>query len=378
MRLLIVTPSFYPATRFGGPIAATRGLCNAISKIAGIELRVLTTDTAGIGTHDRLPILRGIRDCDGYQITYCHKDYGADFSVELLRRLPPDISWADVVHLVGVYSPITMLTLAYCKIRGKPIVWTPNGAFRNPERGRKVAIKQAWLQVCTFLLPRRMLVHFASDQERSVASLRSNIAAAVIPHGVDCGEELQVMRDQESKSLALLFVGRLHPVKGIENLLRAMSAGGGLNSSLDICGDGERDYILYLRSLVKRLGLEDRVTFQGHVEENEKKAAFRRADVVVLPSHSESFGIAVIEALAHGRPVIVSRGTPWSELEVRGCGLWVNNDPGDLAAAIATIGKMDVREMGKRGRDWMRESFAWHDIAVRTVSLYRDLLDRRD
>ena len=95
---------------------------------------------------------------------------------------------------------------------------------------------------------------------------------------------------------------------------------------------------------------------------------------VAFPTLGEGFGIPLLEALAHGVPVIASKGTPWSGVETHGCGLWIENDPATLAAAIERMSRMALREMGERGRRWMEQEFAWETVAREMLQLYGKLL----
>jgi glycosyltransferase involved in cell wall biosynthesis len=112
----------------------------------------------------------------------------------------------------------------------------------------------------------------------------------------------------------------------------------------------------------------------GSVLGGDKGKLFANADVVVVPSFTENFGLVVAEALAHGVPVIAGKGTPWQRVEEIGCGLWVDNSPESLAAAIKQISKMPLREMGQRGRDWMAREYSWDLMAKRTMELYSSIL----
>src|SRR5205085_8939458 len=120
-----------------------------------------------------------------------------------------------------------------------------------------------------------------------------------------------------------------------------------------------------LKAQIETFNLAGRVVMIGSVEGEAKKELFSNADVVVVPSHSENFGLVVAEALAHGVPVIASRGTPWQRMGEIGCGLWVDNQPESLAQALVDIRKMPLREMGERGRDWMRREFTWPRVGGR-------------
>ena len=203
------------------------------------------------------------------------------------------------------------------------------------------------------------------------------LSISTIPNGVElpalCGK-----RDWMPKSiLRLLYLGRLDPIKGIENLIRAIAVNQSEVLTLRICGTGEASYVEYLRGLAHNLGLQDRITFVGAVESDRKYLEFQSADACIVPSYSESFGMVVAESLAHGVPVVASCATPWSELQRRRCGLWVNNSPRSLANAISQLRHRNLAEMGSRGRAWMSDSFDWRSVAAQMAALYRRLVTAR-
>jgi glycosyltransferase involved in cell wall biosynthesis len=299
----------------------------------------------------------------------------------MIFRLWPMIRWADVIHLTAVYSSPTIPTLFFLRMLGKPVVWSPRGALQRWEGATKPLIKRAWEWICNALISRKNCVlHVTSDQETTDSKARlSNSDITLIPNGVDIPEALPARTWLPKGKLRLLYLGRLHKIKGIENLLRALYQLKDESISLTICGTGDEAYSLSLRHLVYDLGLEQCVSFQGHVNGEEKMKAFMQADVCVVPSFTENFGMVVAEALAHGVPVIASKGTPWAELERRDCGLWVENLPQSLAHAIRVIRDRNPAEMGRRGRLWMANSFGWEGVAKAMFDLYRQCMnDRRD
>jgi glycosyltransferase involved in cell wall biosynthesis len=266
--------------------------------------------------------------------------------------------------------------LLICRLLGKPVVWSPRGALQRWEGSTKPLAKWAWEWVCNSLIkPGRCILHVTSLQEANDSIARiPNAAVEIVPNGVDIPEALPQRDWLLGGWLHLLYIGRLHPKKGIENLLYALKTMQNENISLKICGTGDESYSSSLFDLVCRLGLEELVSFQGHVDGAEKKKAFMQADVCVVPSFTENFGMVVAEALAHGVPVIVSKGTPWSEVKARDCGLWVENSPESLAEAICYIRSKALPEMGSRGRKWMKEEFDWASVAVRTLNIYKKMI----
>jgi glycosyltransferase involved in cell wall biosynthesis len=192
---------------------------------------------------------------------------------------------------------------------------------------------------------------------------------AMIPNGVDVPADLNRM--ERKGELRLLFIGRLDPKKGIEPLLKACSL---IDSAppwrLTIAGWGPPEYVSQLKEQIHALGVEGRVKMMGEVLSEAKKRLFESSDVTLVPSHTENFAIVVAEALAHGVPVIASKGTPWSRLEQMKCGLWVDNDPETLADAIRRISTMPLQGMGLIGREWMQKEFSWRSVTEQILNLY--------
>ena len=345
----------------------------------------------------------------GYEIYYCRRWLGAEISPGQLARLFGMIRWADVVHLQSVYSPPTIPTLLLAKILRKPVVWTPRGSLQRWQGSTRKHIKRVWEAICNRLCdPRRVVLHFTSTTEREESQPTiTNARAVVVPNAIDVPEfgvlafgvppsggsvlefgvpsldGINKVVPPESGTpngitpnapniLRLLYLGRLHPIKGIENLLRAI-AQTDAGVTLSICGDGDIAYWRSLELLVSDLALGDRVEFHGRIEGDAKRYEFARADACVVPSFKENFCVVAAESLAHGVPVIASKGTPWARVEEIGCGLWVDNSPESLLAAVQKFRAMPLRDMGQRGREWMGREFSWPVVAEEMAACYEEL-----
>ena len=376
LRVLHVVPSFYPATYFGGPIYSVFALCNALAARDDVELRVLTTDSAGPSRTQRLDVPESpIRYSPGYDVHYFRRQFGVAFAPSMFAAMPHLVRWADVIHLTAVYSPPTIPVLALSRALRKPIVWSPRGSFQKWQSSTHLRLKAAWNLISRALVaPSSTIVHATSEEEAAtVDSCVPGLRVRVIPNGVNIPVHSSTREWMPNGVMRLLFLGRLHPIKGIENLLRAVTLVQRKAITLRICGTGDASYIESLRALTRVLGLLDRVQFTGAIAPDSKGMVFETTDLCIVPSFSESFGIVVAESLAHGVPVVASRGTPWSELQPRRCGLWVNNSPTSLATAISNLKREELATMGSRGRIWMKESFDWSTIAARMAALYREL-----
>ncbi len=376
MNILHVVPSFYPATSFGGPIWSTYGLCNALARQNDIALKVLTTDTAGNSRAERLePSAIRPELFPGYDVDFAHKWTGTSIAPAIIGKLARLISWADVVHVTAVYSFPTIPTLLACRIAGKPLVWSARGSLQRWEHTRRRALKQAWERTCvTILRGHPHAIHATSPEEGKAAQTQMPDSAIVeIPNGVDIPKSLGARMWKPNGRTRILYLGRFDPIKGIENLIDAIALSKTPNIEVSLCGSGNAAYTASLVRRIEEKGLSSTITLVGFVEGSAKTRAFENADICILPSFSENFGMTVVEALSHGVPVIASRGTPWQELKKRDAGDWVTNDPDSLARAIDDMAQKNLETMGQRGRDWMCESFDWNAVARRMSDVYRKL-----
>src|SRR5258708_31883802 len=167
------------------------------------------------------------------------------------------------------------------------------------------------------------MLHLTSEQEERESVERiKHASAVVISNGIESPMTNGNQRHRTDDSLRLLYLGRLHPIKGIENLLQAMATMTN-GVTLSVCGEGEADYQARLKSLAAELDLNGRITFYGRVDGEAKERQFTEADLCVVPSFTESFGNVVAESLARGVPVVASKGTPWARVTEIDCGVLV-------------------------------------------------------
>ncbi len=349
-------------------MSALHGLCKELCRKA--EIKVLTTNARGPSVSDRLsPAEQGtIKD---FPVFYARRRAGMSMSWEFVRRLPSLVRWADVVYLNYVYSFTTLPTLVVCALLRKPLLWAPRGALQRWHGSRLRGLKRIWEGCCNvWLNADRCSLHVTSPAEAEASSLRLPRAALFeLPHGIAIPQNLKAL---PLPTRDVIFLGRLDKKKGVENLIRAMALVDS-GSHLHIYGEGSAGYTASLQALVDRAALADRIAFRGHVDGPAKTAAFEAAGLCVVPSHTENFCLVVAEALAHGVPVIASTGTPWSQLDEKGCGYWVDNAPESLAAAINRAMRQDLAAMGRAGRQWMIEDFTWESRAEQLLAKMREM-----
>jgi glycosyltransferase involved in cell wall biosynthesis len=229
------------------------------------------------------------------------------------------------------------------------------------------------------LVNRAACVQAASTQEaEQVRRLGHEGPVTVIPNGVDIGRLAEGGADAAETYWPSLrgrpvvaFMSRLSPEKGLDLLIPAwadlMRLPAHRDAVLVIAGPDFRGYQTTVQAMIDAHGVASSVLVIGMVQGARKSSLLKRADVFVLPSYSENFGIVVAEALACGTPVITTMGTPWEQLHAVDAGRWVRPTEGEVGQALRELLGMSEtrrRQMGRRGAALIREQYTW-DLAAR-------------
>jgi glycosyltransferase involved in cell wall biosynthesis len=301
------------------------------------------------------------------------------------------VTEADILHTHGLWQHPSWAALAWKRRYGKPHVVSVRGMLEpwawQHKAWKKRPVWWLWEQRN---LQSASLLHATSEQEaRSLRERGLTAPIAVIPNGVDLPVERAGLGEPTSSSLqhppsisqdpvrTALFLSRVHPKKGLPILVEAWARVRPENWILHIVGPDEGEHLAELKQQVTVLGLGDRIRFSGGLTGDAKEAAFWNSGLFILPTHSENFGIAVAEAMAHGLPVITTHGAPWKLLEEESCGWWVPVSVDGIAAALDDATRRSIEElsaMGERGREVVTQRFAWERIAGDFLECYRWLL----
>jgi glycosyltransferase involved in cell wall biosynthesis len=381
MKILHITPSFYPATLWGGPIFSTKAVCDWTAQAEGFELEVITTDALAPGTRSALPLTnRRVRTDAGYDITYFPRQFRNSISLPLLRALPQAIREADIVHVTSTYSSPVLPALGLARLLGRPVVWSPRGAIQASAEWAQTPNKLAklWFErVAGAIAPHRMVVHVtAAPEAKATATRLPGRQLRIVPNSVEIPADMHLSSREwrPNGRLRISYLSRIHQKKGLELLFQALSYLPAV-FELHVYGHGSDEYVAELKQKAQLLDIQHRVNFCGHVDGVAKREAFRRSDLFVLPSYSENFGIVVAEALAHGVPVLTTTGTPWSDVAKRNCGVVVEPTVEHIRTALLELSMCPLSEMGQRGRDWMIADFSPEAVNRQMLNLYRELVD---
>jgi glycosyltransferase involved in cell wall biosynthesis len=380
LRLVHVIAGLDPA--HGGPSYSVPRLCQALV-VAGTEPVLLSVaaardppcDTSRCGYPDRrfaqdwgrVPGLRALR-----------------FSSALSRALREAVAAADLVHDHGLWLSPNLQAGWAAAAAGKPFVVSTRGMLSPPALAFSRLKKRVfWTLLQASAIRRAACIHATSAEEYEELrefGLRQPIA--VIPNGIDLPEAAPAAPERDAGDRVLLSLGRVHPKKGLETLLQAWARVEPAHADwrLSLVGPGDEGYVRELRAMARTLGL-GRVFFGEPVFGAAKWDVYRAADLFVLPSLNENFGLTVAEALAAGRPVIASTGTPWGRVESEGCGWRVEPACEAIAAALATamaLPRAALQRMGSKGRAWMARDFSWDRVAGDMGELYSWVVGRAE
>ena len=299
----------------------------------------------------------------------------------------------DIVHLYGIWSLALHRCAVICRRRKIPYVIAPRGMLEP------WSLLQKWLKkrIARFLYQDRDLkcaaaLHATAESEaEQFRKLGFKNPVIVSPNGVNVPKNFSRVEHVERVERRVLFVSRMHPKKGVLELVEAWAkcktAGWKCELVYTVSGEFERAYEAKVKARVKELGLEDRFVFTGALNDDEKWKAYARADLFVLPTYSENFGIVVAEALWAGVPVITTKGTPWSELESEKCGRWIDlpaegSSPSAWPALVMALKEMmlmsddERRQMGERGRKLVEEKYTWEAVVKAMVKGYGEVVSR--
>ncbi|MBC7656134.1 MAG: glycosyltransferase [Frankiaceae bacterium] len=355
MRVLHVIPSVSASS--GGPSKALAQMERALSG-RGIEMMTVTTDDDGDGRRLDVPLQTPVPSNGASRLYFRKQTNVYKVSLPLLAWLRRNVRQFDVVHVHALFSFAPVAAAWVARAAGVPYVIRPLGVLNRYGMVNRRSRMKAWSMAVLEnpLLRHAAAVQFTADLEQEEAAvLGVPMHARVIPLGIEPAEPGTDAAFHHAYpgtgAPRLLFLSRIDRKKNIETLLGAVAQSRksvpGL--SLVICGDGSPAYRTELESLAIRLGVDDCVTWAGHVDGVMKASVFAAADIFVLPSFSENFGIAAVEALAAGLPCILGEGVAVSKrISEARAGVAVAPTVAAVSAAINTM-LVDTAERVKAG-----------------------------
>ena len=365
------------AVSAGGPSYAVAKLCRHLGPL-GFNVSILTVDLTSLRddmTLMNIPVEEGVSmkavSCIG------SVDRRLVFSppfplavANALHRHRPRI-----LHNHGIWMLENHFALRAANRAGVPVVCSVQGMVSPwAIRHHSFKKKMVWRLYQERDLKRVAVFHATSEEEAdAIRRVGFRQPIAVVPNGVDIPRVLPVSSKKGRKRI-VLFLSRVHPSKGVEMLIDAWTRIDTRGWECRIVGPVFDAYKAKLQQKIDTLGLENDVRLFDMVDHDAKWSVYREADLFVLPSHSESFGIVVAEALAAGVPVVTTKGAPWRALLDQQCGWWVDVELSAISNAMHEAMHLSAakrRRMGERGRAFVAENFAWTFVAAEMAAVYR-------
>ena len=377
----------YLAEQYGGPPRVALNVGEALARLGhSVSYRATGTED------DRQEFADAPFSVELFDTAWLRRWYR---SPDLIRELTAQATSFDLFHMHEIWPHPVYAGVTIAHEVGAPCLITPHGSLQAWTLGRKRLKKSLYLA----LIGRKMLervacLHAVTSSEAEnfrAAGYRGPIS--IIPHGVQITKDMVLSDAAEAESYwpslkdrpVVLFLSRLSPEKGLDQLipLWADLVRNPIyrDALLVIAGPDDRGYQKVVEAMMDRYDVASNTLLTGMVRGAAKFALMKRADVFILPSYSENFGMVVAEALGCGTPIITTTGTPWEELERADAGRWVAPTGPELGGALRELLDMsdsDREAMARRGRRLVLEHYNWDTIARQYVTLYDCILQGKD
>lgn len=362
LKVLLLTSKLSPAA--GGLAVSVPGLAHSIDPLPGIEMHVMGTLDPAKPDAARA---WGPR-VEAFSVKGPQAGQYAPDMRQAITALAPDL-----VDVQGLWTYPSLANLLHSRKTGKPYIVTPRGML-DPWARRNSAWKK---HIASMIFERKHLSSAfalratAEMEAQHFRDMGLTNPIAIVPNGLIL-PDLALRTENPFRSV--LFLSRIHPKKGIDYLLRSWSQlhGDFPGWEVVIAGIDENGHEAELKQLVEKLRLP-RVRFVGESHGAAKQKLYRDADLFVLPTHAENFGLVVAEALAQETPTITTTNAPWQGLHEHDCGWWIDLDQNKLTNTMresmsCSTGRL--QEMGKRGREWISRDFGMDQVALKMREVY--------
>jgi glycosyltransferase involved in cell wall biosynthesis len=381
---------------YGGPSQMVMGFSAALAR-QGAEVTVLTTDSNGdIGQPPLdVPLDRPVFQ-DGYQVRYFHcspfRRY--KFSLKLLQWLANHAHEFDIAHIHALFSPVSTAAAVVARSKKIPYILRPLGTLDPADLKKKRWFKQLYAALWEKAnLRGATAIHFTSRQEAKISE-----RFGVVTHDwiLPLGVQLPALVSEPEHILSqlgiptatsvggtapaplILFMSRIDPKKGLDLLLPALERlqREGLDFHFVLAGGNPQDpeYEKKVGTLIQQSSLLECTTITGFVSGVVKAALLQQADLFVLPSYYENFGIAVAEAMAAGLSVVISDQVHiWEDVQQSESG-WVTSCHVEALTNVLREALKDASERLRRGQlaqDYAAQHYSWDAIAQQAIQAYR-------
>ena len=397
MRILQIVPSI--SLIYGGPSQMILGLAPALAQ-QGVKVTVITTNSNGDNGQKPLevPLNQAIQQ-DGYQIIYfkCAPFRRYKFSIDLFRWLNRHANDFDLAHIHALFSPVSSIAATICRRKKLPYILRPLGTLDPADLQKKQQIKKLYAAVLEGPnLANAAAVHFTSEQEAKVSErFGKQTKDLILPLGVVSFEEQQnkIIHYERKKEVLnkynisdkvplILFMSRLAPKKGLNLLIPALEKllSENLKFHFVLAGTNPQDpnYEQQIKKHIEASPLKPHTTIAGFVMGELKSILLQTADLFVLPSYYENFGIAVAEAMVVGTPVVISDQVHICQEVGNSKSGWVCEINLQALTNLLREALKSPEERQYRGlqaQQYALKHYSWDAIANQTITAYQNIVD---
>ena len=384
LRVLHVIPSL--SLLRGGPSHAAIGMVTAL-RDANIDAEIVCSNDNGTSNLD-VPLNR-LTNYKGVPVRFFERRLSSfkvvsefNYAKGFARWLKTNAQHYDVLHIHAIFSYCSSTAMRIARQQHIPYIVRPLGQLQAWSLTQSPIRKKLYLH----LVERKNLalaasIHCTSDTElKEVTDSFPDFKVKMIPLGINKsrfhhGSREQILRQYHfhRDTNVLLSLSRIHPKKGLELLLSALTEMQDTPWDLVIAGHGKATYIDSLKQLGADLNIAHRCHYIGFVEGEDKQNLLQGADLFILSSYAENFGIAVIEAMAHGTPALVTNGVALSELIAENdlgyaCKPKVDSIANTLNKALKEPAALEKKSQA--ARTYANKHFNWQAISKRLIKYY--------
>lgn len=368
---------------WGGPTVAVSELTSELAR-QGVSCEIVTTRGYRVGINQISPPGVPIHSFD----TGFPARFWTAYSPELSQFINENADRFDLIHIHQVWHYPVYAAFRSVRKTKLPCVLTIRGELSDWGLRQKALKKRIYrLVLLDRMLQNVSMLHALTRAEKDqVVKLGYETPVVVAPNGIkpalfealpDPAEFIQRFPVLKGKRV-ILFLGRLHVKKGLDILARSFStiAKRFEDVVLLVVGPDKFGTREKMESILNSENLLDRTVFTGLLTGADKLAAFSCANIFVLPSHSEGFANAVLEAMAARLPVVITKGCEFPEVSEQGAGLVVEADERPIAEAISLLlSNADLcKRMGQQGRKLVIERYTWQVAAATMTNIYKTLV----
>ncbi len=387
MKILHIIPSI--SRRRGGPSTAIISMVKAL-RDEGVDASILTTNDNTVYRENNMPLGRWFLLNEIPIIMFPSLNSDSKLLREYL--ISPNLSWwlfrnienYDAIHIHSIFSYSSTTSMLIARLKRIPYIVRTIGQLNTWSLSQSRLKKLLTL----FLVERSNLkaslaIHVTSQSEMKDLKLIYNHPNILcLELGVTLLKMTQPLNTSSDQEISFVFLSRIHPKKQLDRLFEAFSALSARQNKrswkLFIAGDGDKTYICFLKNLASNYGINDRIEWLGHLDENEKVTLLRTCDWFVLPSASENFGLSVVEALANGLPVIITPEVGISDIVFENRAGLVTSASVNLVEALETALQGAPIEMRKAALKLAQDRFSWENIAKKLSLFYNDQIIPRE